>query len=276
MALPAVAQRRTRFESEMQRLWRPSERAPAAPPPPPSAEHPPLPPPSAAAASAASATAAAAPLPDAGMGSAMGAALSVDVPGGGGEPTAVDGALGVTTPTPLPPTPMQRAAMSNFSVASLLPSSHAGPFPLEPTPLDVSVADRETLASQFAEARETMYCIAAVRKVGERSKRSERTLAIGEHRLIVLKPRKRGLLASTGVERSRQRVMFWHELLSCAGSAGDRDMLRICFIPQHGRYSALPSLFLAKLVRARASAGLLLLRAFCVGFPSRRSVHLGW
>ena len=43
--------------------------------------------------------------------------------------------------------------------------------------------------------------------------------------------------------------MFWHELLSCAGSADRNGMLRICFIPQQGRSSALPSLFLAKLAK---------------------------
>ena len=41
-----------------------------------------------------------------------------------------------------------------------------------------------------------LYCIATVYKVGEQ--RSERTLAVGEHRLIYLKPKKnsKGLLAS--------------------------------------------------------------------------------
>ena len=140
------------------------------------------------------------------------------------------------------------AAISQPSIASILPPTHAGPFPLEPTPLDVSAADRELLASQFAEAGEALYCIATVHKVGERSKRSERTLAVGEHRLIVLKPKKKGLLGG-GNERSRQRVIFWHELFSCAGSADRNGMLRICFIPQQGRSSALPSLFLAKLAK---------------------------
>ena len=137
---------------------------------------------------------------------------------------------------------------------ALLPQSYSGPFPLEPTPLDVAAADRELLASQFAEAGEVLYCIATVYKVGERGKRSERTLAVGEHRLIYLKPKKKGssyslASAHSGNERSRQRMLFWHELLSCAGSADERNQLRLCFIPQQGRSMALPSLFLAKLAK---------------------------
>ena len=66
--------------------------------------------------------------------------------------------------------------------------------------------------AQFAEAGEALYCIATVHKLSERQKRTERILAVGEHRLLVLKPKRKGLLASaTGAERSRQRM-----LASCA------------------------------------------------------------
>ena len=44
-------------------------------------------------------------------------------------------------------------------------------------------------------------------------------------------------------------TLFWHELLSCAGSAEDRSLMRLCFIPQQGRSSALPPLFLARLAK---------------------------
>eukprot|EP00900_Chrysochromulina_parva_P010897 jgi/Chrpa1/19809/Chrysochromulina_OHIO_Genome00007009-RA len=101
----------------------------------------------------------------------------------------------------------------------------------------------------FADAGETLYCIACVYKLGERQKQSPRTLAIGEHKLLVLKPRKKGLLGATEGTKARQRTLYWHELLSCASSADGSSQMRLCFIPQQGRSSALPPLFLARLAR---------------------------
>ena len=215
MQLPAVLRRKNHFEQQMQRLWRPNERPVAASQAPAGAGEP------------AGVVAEAAP-------AEVNGATTTQLGATGLAATSAQLALGAT---------------AGPSVLAMLPPSHSGPFPLEPTPLDVSAADRELLASQFAEAGETLYCIACVHKVGERAKRSERTLAVGEHRLLVLKPKKKGFLASAAGERSRQRTMFWHELLSAAGSADDRGMLRICFIPQQGRSSSLPSLFLAKLAK---------------------------
>jgi hypothetical protein len=167
--------------------------------------------------------------------------------GGYANGSAVAGAATVAPPPSLP----SAAAASDAAaaVAALLPSSHAAPWPLEPTPLDVTPADRELLAAQFADAGETLYCIACVYKLGERQKQSPRTLAIGEHKLLVLKPRKKGLLGATEGTKARQRTLYWHELLSCASSADGSSQMRLCFIPQQGRSSALPPLFLARLAR---------------------------
>ncbi len=81
---------------------------------------------------------------------------------------------GGATVAPPPSLPSAAAASdAAAAVAALLPSSHAAPWPLEPTPLDVTPADRELLAAQFADAGETLYCIACVYKlVGERQKQS--------------------------------------------------------------------------------------------------------
>ena len=72
-------------------------------------------------------------------------------------------------------------------------------------------------------------------------RRTERLLAVGEHRLLVLSPKKKLSLAmgiggsggaTVGGSRLQWRVCFWHELLSCAGSADDPCRLRLCFVPQ--------------------------------------------
>ena len=53
--------------------------------------------------------------------------------------------------------------------------------------------------------------------------------------------------ATVGGSRLQWRVCFWHELLSCAGSADDPCRLRLCFVPQTARSAALPPLFAARL-----------------------------
>ena len=87
-------------------------------------------------------------------------------------------------------------------------------------------------------------------------RRTERLLAVGEHRLLVLSPKKKLSLAmgiggsggaTVGGSRLQWRVCFWHELLSCAGSADDPCRLRLCFVPQTARSAALPPLFAARL-----------------------------
>ena len=85
-------------------------------------------------------------------------------------------------------------------------------WPLEPTPMEVPPAEREVLATHFAEAGEQMLAIAAVHKVGDK-KRSERLLGVGAHRLLVLATKKRPLL-SLGSASSRLRVCVWRGLLS--------------------------------------------------------------
>ncbi len=65
----------------------------------------------------------------------------------------------------------------------------------------------------------------------------------------MLKPRKKGLLGATEGTKARQRTLYWHELLSYASSANGSSQMRLCFIPQQGRSSALPPLFLARLAR---------------------------
>ena len=67
---------------------------------------------------------------------------------------------------------------------------------------------------------------------------------MGLHRLLVLSTKKKPLLS---IGASRLRVCFWHELLSCAGSADDPCRLRLCFVPQTARSAALPPLFAARL-----------------------------
>ena len=73
----------------------------------------------------------------------------------------------------------------------------------------------------------------------------------GAHRLLVLKRRRSAPLLSMGSSqnKSRMRVCFWHELLSCAGSSEDGTLLRLCFVPQQQqqRGCVLPPLFLARL-----------------------------
>ena len=158
-------------------------------------------------------------------------------------------------------------------------------WPLEPTPLDVPAAERETLAGYFAETGERMLCVCAVQKSAvtpirasnprrshtrvnpqrdgghphplhishgprlptqptQAGRRTERLLAAGEHRLLVLSPKKKLSLAmgiggsggaTVGGSRLQWRVCFWHELLSCAGSADDPCRLRLCFVPQTAR-----------------------------------------
>ena len=53
--------------------------------------------------------------------------------------------------------------------------------------------------------------------------------------------------ATVGGSRLQWRVCFWHELLSCAGSADDPCRLRVFFVPKRARSAALPPLFAARL-----------------------------
>ena len=76
-----------------------------------------------------------------------------------------------------------RTTASTPSIA--LPTSPAAQFPLEPTPLDVPPSERELLAATFAEAGEQLLCVAAVTKLGDRSKRSDRIIAVGTYRCVL-------------------------------------------------------------------------------------------
>ena len=86
------------------------------------------------------------------------------------------GASGVAEPSPLGRTYTGSSAGGSTSAAGLTAaggtySSGGGSgvsWPLEPTPLDVPAAERETLAGYFAETGERMLCVCAVQKVGEK------------------------------------------------------------------------------------------------------------
>jgi serine/threonine protein kinase len=161
-------------------------------------------------------------------------------------------AIALQSQPPPPPSLDPLAATSELRATSTgggtggvsLPSGPAANFPFEPTPLDVPPSERELLAATFAEAGEPLLCVAAVTKLGERSKRSERILAVGAYRLLVLSPKKQRVTMSTA---PRLRICFWHELLSIAGSAEDPQRIRICFVPQSQKPTALPQLFQARL-----------------------------
>ena len=92
------------------------------------------------------------------------------------------GASGVAEPSPLGRTYTGSSAGGSTSAAGLTAaggtySSGGGSgvsWPLEPTPLDVPAAERETLAGYFAETGERMLCVCAVQKVGEKVTRPAR------------------------------------------------------------------------------------------------------
>ena len=239
LALPVVRSRITRFENEMRRLW-----------------------------------------PMGGGGSGAPTPTQPDLNGDARAGAAVDAACAAAASFSLPPELAQRAPGATAAGTSPPPAngSMALPvaagsvsWPLEPTPLEVSAAERELVAAAFAEADEPLLCLCAVQRVNEvccccaqravvvssqlllcpascccaqRKKGGERVLGVGTHRLLVLSPKRRVALVSGA---SRLRVCFWHELLSCSGSADDGTRLRLTFVPQQTRLGALPPLFRARL-----------------------------
>lgn len=67
--------------------------------------------------------------------------------------------------------------------------------------------------------------------------------------MLVLSPKKKSNYSMHISSSPRLRSFFWHQLLSVAGSSqpSEANRLRLCFLPQQGKSSALPSLFQARL-----------------------------
>ena len=138
LALPVVRSRITRFENEMRRLWPMGGGGSGAPTP--------------------------TPQPD----------VNGDVRAG----AAVDAACAAAASFSLPPELSQRAPGATAAGGSPIPPPANGSmalpvaagsvsWPLEPTPLEVSAAERELVAAAFAEADEPLLCLCAVQRVNE-------------------------------------------------------------------------------------------------------------
>jgi hypothetical protein len=103
----------------------------------------------------------------------------------GGAAASVTADASSVDAAPAAPAPAAAAA------AVALPATYAAAsWPLEPTALEVSAAERELVAAAFAEAGEPLLCLCAVQKVQDRTKRGERLLGVGTHRLLVLSPKR--------------------------------------------------------------------------------------